>query len=172
MIVIISTCKDKLSEFEFIEPLKKIIGNCEIISCFNIDKKEILKADKIVISGTALKDFDYLDCDFEWLKKFNKPVLGICAGMQTIGKTFGCELKDEINIGVKKVRVVKENKLMSEDANAYFLHTKIIEGGNFDVVALCDETPAIIRHKSKEIYGCIFHPEVLNSEIIKNFVHE
>ncbi len=137
-----------------------------------LDENKILKADKIIISGTALKDFNYLDCDFDWLKKFNKPVLGICAGMQIIGKMFECELKEGVNIGVRKVRVVKENKLISEDANAYFLHTKIIEGGNFDVVGLCGEMPAIIKHKSKEIYGCIFHAEVLNSEIIKNFVHE
>jgi len=172
MILIISTCKEKLSELEFIEPLKKIAGICRVVSSADIDKKEIIKAEKIIISGTALKDFDYLNQDFEWLKKIDKPILGICAGMQVICKTFGGELKDAKNIGVKKTTVVKQNKLVSEDFNAYFLHTKKIVGGDFDVIAESGEFAAIIKHESKEIYGCIFHPEVLNPEIIANFVQK
>lgn len=172
MILIISTCKEKLSELEFIEPLKRIIETCELINYADITEKEICNADKIIISGTALKDFDYLGGDFGWLKKFEKPVLGICAGMQIIGKVFGSELKDDVNIGVKKINIVKQNKLISEDSTAYFLHTKKVVGEDFDVLAKSDELPVLIKHKSKEIYGCIFHPEVLNLEIIKNFVHK
>ena len=169
MIVIISTCKEKLSELEFVEPLKKIVGNCIVVSYKKIDEKEILKADKIIISGTCLKDFDYLNCDFGWLKTYAKPVLGICAGMQIIAKEFGARLIDCASFGIKKVETICDNKICKGNFSAYFLHTKNAAEG-FEILATANNRPVVIKHGEKEIYGCIFHPEVLNTEIIKNFV--
>ena len=170
MILIISTCREKLSELEFAVPVQNLIPESKVINYNAIKKKDILAADKIIITGTALKDFEYLNHNFSWLKKFRKPVLGICAGMQIIAKVFGAKLIDCKNIGVKKIKILKENQLAYADFNAYFLHTKTIQGGEFEVLATVDGAPAIIKHNQKNIYCCIFHPEVLNAEIIRNFV--
>lgn len=171
MMLIISACNEKLSEPEFVEPLKKLVGDSKVMSYKSVQEKDVLAADKIIISGTALKDFDYLDYDFSWLRKTNKSVLGICAGMQIIAKVFGAELIDCKNIGVKKVTMLQKNKLADNDFNAYFLHTKIISGGEFDILSTVDGHPAIVKHKQKQIYGCIFHPEVMNEDMIFSFVN-
>lgn len=168
MILIISTCREKLSELEFVKPIESIVKNCKIRHCRNLTPDDIKTADKIIITGTALKDFDYLKQDFSWLKEIKKPVLGICAGMQIIAKVFGFPLEDFMMIGKHPAEVAVENKLVNGDFFAYFLHTKT-GFGNFKVLAESNEKPCLIRHPEKEIYACSFHPEVLNPEILERF---
>jgi len=168
MILIISTCKEQLSEFEFVRPVALLIDNHNILHYSQVKPEDIKTADKIIIAGTALKDFEYLKGNFSWLKTCDKPILGICAGMQIIAKEFGVKLEDAVTIGPQKVEVVADNKLASGEFNAYFLHTKT-GTGNFKVLATSNGKACMIKHKEKEIYGCIFHPEVMNEEIIKKF---
>ncbi|MEM3154986.1 MAG: hypothetical protein QW165_05505 [Candidatus Woesearchaeota archaeon] len=169
MILIISTCKEQLSELEFVRPIAMLVENHNIMHFSKIKQADINAADKIIIAGTALKDFDYLDGNFNWLKKCDKPVLGICAGMQVIAKEFGVPLEDATSIGPQKVEVIAENKLAKGTFNAYFLHTKT-GTGNFRTLATSKGKPCMIKHNEKEIYGCIFHPEVLTEDIIRRFI--
>ncbi len=169
MILIISTCKEELSEMEFVRPVALLVEDHMVKHCTKIKPDDIRKADKIIITGTALKDFDYLQCDFSWLLNLEKPVLGICAGMQVIAKAFGVELEDFVTIGPRQVEVVAENKLAEGTFNAYFLHTKT-GTGSFLTLAATEGRPCMIKHPKKEIYGCIFHPEVMNEEIIRRFI--
>ena len=166
MILVISTCKEKLSELEFVKPIAELVKGK--VKHYSKVSKEDLEADKIIIAGTALKDFDYLEGDFSWLKDFSKPVLGICSGMQIICKEYGVELQEFTAIGPQQVEVVKENKLAEGKFNAYFLHTKT-GTGNFEVLAKTNGKSCLIKHPEKEIYGCTFHPEVMNKKIIENF---
>ncbi len=168
MILIISTCREELSDSEFVRPLAILIEDHNIIHYTRVRPADIAAAKKIIISGTALKDFEYLKHDFSWLLKTNKPVLGICAGMQIIAKAFGIPLEDHTTIGPQKVEVVTENKLAEGNFNAYFLHTKT-GTGNFQTLAVSNGKPCMIKHPLSEIYGCIFHPEVMNEEIIRKF---
>jgi len=167
MTLLINVCSEKLSELEFVRPIENILG-VKAKHHTKISTEDVAKADKIVIAGTALKDFKYLEGDFSWLKQTDKPVLGICAGMQLIAEAFGIPLEEFTTIGPNKVEVVAENKLASGEFNAYFLHTKT-GTGNFKVLAKSEGKPCMIKHPEKEIYGCIFHPEVMNQEIIENF---
>jgi len=169
MILIISTCKDELSEMEFVRPIQQLIGKCVTKHHTTLTKQDIRAANSIILTGTALADFEYLKHDFAWLKEINVPVLGICAGMQIIAKEFGVLLENKTAIGVKQVLVAKQNKLAEGTFNAYFLHTKT-GTGNFHVLAESEGTPCMIKHPTKEIYGCIFHPEVMNQRILTNFI--
>ena len=169
MILVISTCEDKLSELEFVRPIELLAGTCVTKHCTSVTQKDIASADKIIITGTALKDFDYLQADWNWLKTTGKPVLGICAGMQVIAQAFGVQLEDFVTIGPRRVKVAKENLLVSGEFEAYFLHTKTAAKG-FDVLATTDGKPCIVQIAGKHVYGCIFHPEVMNEGIIRNFV--
>ncbi|HLF54981.1 MAG TPA: hypothetical protein VI612_04635 [Candidatus Nanoarchaeia archaeon] len=169
MILIIDTCKDKLSEMEFVRPVALLVEDHNIKHYTEIKKEDLKEADKIIITGTALKDFDYLEANFDWLLEIEKPVLGICAGMQIIAKTYGIQLATFVTIGVKPVEVVSENKLANGKFNAYFLHTKT-GTGDFQTLATTNGKPCMIKHPQKEIYGCIFHPEVMNEDIIKKFI--
>ncbi len=169
MILIISTCKEQLSEMEFVRPVALLVENHNVKHYSQIKKLDIKTAEKIIITGTALKDFEYLKGNFNWLKECEKPVLGICAGMQVIAKEFGVELEDNTVIGPQKVEVIEKNKLAEGTFNAYFLHTKT-GTGNFKTLATSNGKPCMIKHNEKEIYGCIFHPEVMNEDIIRRFI--
>jgi len=169
MILIISTCKEHLSEMEFVRPVALLVEDHNVKHYSQIKKSDIKSAEKIIITGTALKDFEYLKGNFNWLKKCDKPVLGICAGMQVIAKEFDIKLEDQTVIGPQKVEITEKNKLAEGTFNAYFLHTKT-GTGNFKTLAVSNGKPCMIKHSEKEIYGCIFHPEVMNEDIIRRFI--
>lgn len=174
MILIISTCSEKLSENEFVKPIVNLINEEVIIKHYSEIKGDDLKnSDKIIICGTALKDNVYLGdmTYFEWIKIFNKPLLGICSGMQIIGLNFEAKLISSKEIGMKNIKVLIENKLFSEDFQAYELHNNSLDKLNeFEILAKTNNSVQIIKHKEKETYGILFHPEVRNKEIIKNFL--
>jgi GMP synthase (glutamine-hydrolysing) len=153
---------------EFVRPIALMIEDHQIQHYSRLKPADIKTADKIIITGTALKDFEYLGGNFKWLQKCEKPVLGICAGMQIIAKEFGVPLIESAVIGPQKVEVIAENRLAKGTFNAYFLHTKT-GTGDFKVLAVSNGKPCMIKHNEKEIYGCIFHPEVMNEDIIRGF---
>ena len=177
MILIINICKEKLHEPEFVKPVEDIVKNAGLISLTrkydHLFEEDFAEAEKIIICGTAVKDFDYLDNiqKFNWLRDCKKPILGICAGMQLIGEVFGCEVIDKETIGQNEIKKIMVNDLIeAEQFFGYFVNTKTIKlNNNFEVIARGKEIDAMIKHKSKRIYGCLFHPEVMNSEIIVNF---
>lgn len=174
MILVISTCKEKLNENEFVGPISNIVKGSHLIKHYlELDEKDIEKVSKIIICGTALKDNEYLNNfdKFNWIKNCNKPILGICSGMQILGLSFGAKIIKEKEIGMKKINIEKENKLFSENFEAYELHSNSLKDlENFEIIGRSDKSIQAIKHKNKEFYGIIFHPEVRNHKIIKNFL--
>ena len=170
MILIVSLCREKLSELEFVSPIKDLVSGSEVIHYKELCIEKINSADKIILSGTALADFDYLGYDFSILAKANRPILGICAGFHALALAFGWELIDESRIGVYPVEFTDDNPFLQSTHNSYFLHSKSA-AGDFEVIARVNDTPCMVRHKFKEAYGCIFHPEVLTKELIRSFVN-
>ena len=166
----------RLSKWEFVDPIAQIVTNIVSVTVCHYEKYEesmLEKYDGVILSGTALKDYRYLDNpkDFEWISKSEKPLLGICAGMQIIGITYGCRLRDNKYIGLTKVRTSLENKLFNGEFEAYNLRGKDLELSD-EVIELAksDDCIQAIKHKSKPHYGVLFHPEVRNAEIVKNFI--
>ena len=176
MTLIISTCKEKLSELEFVRPLQRIVGMNVTKHHRDVTPDDIARAERIIISGTALKDFGYLEHDWGWLKTCEKPVLGICAGWHVMLKavpTYPVGLTGDVVIGPRGVEVVVPNPLASGTFSAYFLHTK--NGmGVFDVLAVTETAAGpkgcMFKHPSRALYACSFHPEVMNPDIIRNFL--
>jgi len=178
-VLIINVCKEKLSYFEFVKPIENIVKKsglrCKVKNYLELKEKDLKEVDKIIICGTALKDFDYLNHikKFEWIKEINKPIFGICAGMQIISKIFALSLVKKTLIGKYKVKVIKKKKLINKNFYAYFLNSMAIKTNkNFDILAKINRVPCLIKHKNKEIYACLFHPEVYNDEIILNFLNQ
>jgi GMP synthase-like glutamine amidotransferase len=178
MILIISVCTDELSHFEFVKPIedimKKIHSDCITKHYTKLNRQDLEQAQEVIICGTALKDFNYLKNidQFSWLKEHRKPVLGICAGMQLLAIHFGSTLIESEKIGQYQVKTNGKNALTSRtEFRSYFLNSKTTKlSDEFQVLGQSGNTPCIIKHKSMEYYGCLFHPEVLNAEIIENFV--
>ncbi|HHE36315.1 MAG TPA: hypothetical protein ENL16_00690 [Candidatus Woesearchaeota archaeon] len=161
---------------EFVTPIIRIVSSldeCEAKHYSELRQRDLAKYDKIILSGTPLRDNafrDDTDC-FMWLRKYNKPVLGISAGMQIIGLVFGCSLMRCKEIGMTRVITRKENKLFSGEFEAYELHTSSIKPcSEFEILADSARCVQAVKHKDKEVYGILFHPEVRNNGVVKNFV--
>ncbi len=168
--------KDSLGFYEFVLPIVTIAktqDECIIKHFIEVTNQDLSQCDRVILSGTALKDTATLSQleKFMWLKETEKPVLGICAGMETIGVVFGMRLIRSLEIGMTQINMLKENPLFCGDFKAYSLHSYCVEpSGDFYVWAKSTKCVQIIKHKIKPIYGALFHPEVRNPELIKCFI--
>ena len=165
-LLIVNTCSNKLSEREFVLPFENNNTRTNHYSKL----KDLDWADKILITGTALADNEYLknQTNFNWLKTINKPVLGICSGAQIIASVFGGKIIKNIEIGIVEVR---GNLFGKKYFQAYSIHQNGISKLNeFDILAKSNNSIHAIKHKSKNIYGIVFHPEVRNQWVIEKFI--
>ena len=175
--LIVSLCKEKMHEEEFVRPIVEILGNknCVVNHYSKISKTDLDHAGRIILSGTSLQDFEYLENlqKFDWLKNFDRPVLGICAGMQVLVKVFGGSLKKQSEVGVVEVKMKKEILGLPLNFRAYTLHNLGVgKVKDFNVFGKSDKTIHIIRHKNKKIFGVLFHPEVIQKGMLLEFVKE
>ncbi len=150
----------------------------------DVSLKEIgkLKPDGMILSGGPAsvyeKDAPLMD---KRILSLGIPILGICYGLQLIGKivngeVLGGRLKE---FGSKLLNVKKEGRLlkgMSKKEQVWMNHgdlvTKLPKG--FEVLASTDSCPiAAFENDRKKIYGIQFHAEVAHtpkgSQILKNF---
>lgn len=173
--LLISTCENKLSEREFVQPISRIIGgNHETLHYTQCTGSKISHFDKIIICGTALKDNSYLE-NLDTFKKlfydFQGSILGICSGMQIVCSIFSSKIVENIEIGMVEVETLKENQLSNGTFQAYNIHNYSVDKlDNFTVLAKTITSSQIVKHNSKNIFGISFHPEVRNEEIVSNFM--
>jgi GMP synthase-like glutamine amidotransferase len=179
-ILILNVCKNKLHFFEFVKPIEEVLKK-EKISFFtkhylDLKKNDLKKFDKIIICGTSLRDNGYLNNlnNFDWIKDFKKPLLGICAGMQIISIVFNSnknKLKNKKEIGFY-YETFNENflNIKKGEQQVYLLHKNYVPlPGNFKKFT-SSKIPQAIKHQEKEIYGVLFHPEVRQKDLIKEFI--
>jgi GMP synthase (glutamine-hydrolysing) len=180
MILIIDCCsgRESLSYDEFVRPVLGIAMErdaCAARHISQVEGNDLLSADGIIICGTALMDNDFLKHArrFIALKRLEKPVLGICAGMQIISKVFGGGIERLQEIGMTRIRVVKKDPLFSgkREFGAYSLHNLCAKlPPSFTELARSSGCLQAFRHDMKPVYGVLFHPEVRNRWIIDNFL--
>jgi GMP synthase-like glutamine amidotransferase len=180
MILVVDVCSDKLGYFEFVKPvediLKKAGAGFLTRGFLAVRHSDIASTEKTIICGTALKDFKYLDNidRFAWIMESRAAVLGICAGMQILARLFNGDIIERTRIGRYKVKTVLRNSLSSKDEfYAYFLNSKAVEPSeDFETLGKSADLSCMIKHRRERFYGCLFHPEVLNPEIITNFMKD
>jgi len=177
MILLINICKERLHELEFVKPIQDILlrNNIKfkIVHYKELKKIDIDNAKRIIICGTSLKDNDFLKNMrlFFWIKSCNKPILGICGGMQVIGLVFrNNRLERKKQIGMYGVDFEKEFFGLQGRVEVYELHSRYIVPNirDFEILAV-KQCPQAIKHKTKPFYGVLFHPEVRNKEMILKF---
>ena len=176
LVVDMNCKKDSLAYFEFVLPILSIAENldqCVAKHYSQVTNADLDSCDRIILSATPLKDNVTLSQPekFVWLKTVDKPVLGICAGMQTIGAVFDLRLPKCIEIGMKQMSTISDNALLSSTFKAYSLHNYSVDSSEeFEVLAESATCLQALKHKKKPIYGVLFHPEVRNEEIVKRFI--
>ena len=170
--------QDSLAFSEFVLPIVSVvkpIERCEVKHFSDIKLSELDAYNKIVLSGTALKDHATLkQVDvFSWILDYDRPILGICAGMQTLSLVFGEVLMPCLQIGMIEITTQKDNPFFQGKFQAYALHNFSVSSiKNFEVLAESSKCIQTIKHKQKSIYGVLFHPEVRNQDILKRFVQQ
>jgi GMP synthase-like glutamine amidotransferase len=175
MILIIDICREKLHYFEFVRPIEKIIRKNFITKHYKeISKSDLEQCDKAIICGTSLKDNDFIENHsfFNWIKDFQKPLLGICAGFQLIGLMFGGKIKRKTEIGFYTENFKEEFIGLQDKQEVYHLHKNYIDllhSNNF-VIFSSSKIPQAVKHKEKPIYATLFHPEVRQKNLILNFL--
>ncbi|MFH0896340.1 MAG: imidazole glycerol phosphate synthase subunit HisH [Bacteroidota bacterium] len=167
------------------------LGSKSIISS---DPNVIATADKLILPGVGAFDHGMINLKekelFSVLQtkvlKEKTPILGICLGMQLMGKFSaegneeglgwidgGCVRFDFTNknaqlriphMGWNEVHVVKENPLIDnelEDTRYYFVHSYHMQcNDHSQVLGTANygyEFPCCVNHEN--IYGVQFHPE-------------
>ena len=180
MILLLDLCyeKNSLSRYEFVFPiadtLSKAGARFETQHFTEIAEDKLRKYEKIILCGTALKDNTYADrIDmFSWLMRFDRPVLGICAGMQVISAVYGGSIVPEPAIGLEKIEIVADTPLLGEprQIEGYHLHNYgVTLPEEFILVAGKTDVVEAFKHRERSIYGIIFHPEVRNRWILERF---
>lgn len=160
MLLIINICKEKLHYFEFVKPIEYILSRKKVKfftrHYSELKDSDIRKADKIIITGTSLRDNEFIEHldKFQWIKSFDKPLFGICGGAHIIGLILGYKLKRKEEIGLKKLILKKEFLGAKGELEVYHLH---------QFAAL----PEIFHDDN--LYATLFHPEVRNKNLIENF---
>lgn len=177
LVVELSARKDSLHFFEFVKPVLDILETAAaaytVKHYLDITAKDIEDAERFILCGTGLQDHAALKETkrFAWLKKTKKPVLGICAGMQLIGKVHGGRIIVKPRIGVVKVQFLDPDPLMRMMSrfDVYELHNKAVTvPPGFKELAETD-IPMAFKKNDAPIYGVLWHPEVLNKELVRAF---
>jgi GMP synthase (glutamine-hydrolysing) len=157
---------------------------CEIHSHL-ISIKEVKKISPIgiILSGGPMSVYDenspYLDNEIFSLQK---PVLGICYGLQILCKNLGGNVESAKNreYGKAELNIEGDSLLFKDvknDSTVWMSHgdylTNLPEG--FKIIGTSEHSPiCAIENEERKIFGVQFHPEVVHSEegekIIKNFL--
>jgi GMP synthase (glutamine-hydrolysing) len=177
-ILIVDMCYEanSLHYNEFVIPVENIIkennNKYGIIHFKQLNNNLVNNYSKIILCGVALKDFEYLNHIelFNWIKNYNGYLLGICAGAQIIGKIFESKIKEGCEIGLINVKKVEEDKILENVSlnEIYALHNSYVEVPIGFKLILETTYPQLFTNGN--IYASLFHPEIRNKNLIKNFI--
>ncbi|WP_346861485.1 hypothetical protein [uncultured Draconibacterium sp.] len=180
-IVIVNNAEPGINEFVApIDDLVKAAGSSskciEYADCLSIDLNDF---DGVILSGSPQGD-DIVEHHlpyFRWIKEYEKPVLGICAGHHLTGFLYGSELlrSEEPEMGDFEVFKTTEDpilKHMPETFRVKQMHNDSVTlPAGFELLASSKTCfNQLMKHKQKPLYTCQFHPEYYNHQLIQNFI--
>lgn len=150
---------------------------------YSLDKIKTFAPKALILSGGPSSVYDegapQLDKDFFDLPY---PMLGICYGMQLMGKMLGGEVEPSQHREYGKAILKLETpgllfEGMDRESQVWMSHgDKVVKiPGGFSEIASSDNCQfAAVENASKRFYGVQFHPEVVHSLqgnlILKNFL--
>jgi len=164
--------------------------DCLEIEYFVTDNyKDLKKCNKIILPGVGsfsngiskLKELKLFDAIKEEVVNNNKPILGICLGMQLLLESSE-ESSGVEGLGLIKGKVVSlplsqnykiprigwaDSKLnfdflglkKNQNIDLYYIHSYYVKPNDLSIVAIDTDAQLTSAIKYKNIYGCQFHPE-------------
>lgn len=159
---------------------------------------EIIGADKIIFPGVGEASFAikrlHLTNLFSVLKMCNKPMLGICLGMQLMAEAstegnvtclgifpgtamiFDNTKTKVPHMGWNEIDIIKESRLFTGINNKetfYFANSYYLPVNNFTTSICENETIFSSSMEKNNFYGVQFHPEKSGNaglQVLKNFI--
>jgi len=139
--------------------------------------------DCIIVSGgpqNIPEDIEHMGVIPEYIRKPNKPILGICLGHQLISYLYGGVIGIGREFGIATVYIDEEDHILKglkPKIKAWESHNKAIvkPPENFSVLARSDKVKVqALAHRKMPIYTVQFHPEVTHTEkgeiVFRNFI--
>ncbi len=146
---------------------------------------EIGKPGAVILSGgpKSTSDVDAPDIDFDALKDYGVPVLGVCYGMQLLNIKFGgsVEKSDKREYGPADLFPVECTGLyegISESSQVWMSHSDTVQNlpDGTEVIAKNQHGTPVSLKWNERFFGIQFHPEVTHSHegmrILHNFLLE
>ncbi len=156
---------------------------------FNKINKKLLSKIKpagIILSGGPKS---VLDKNSPFLSRIildlNKPILGLCYGLQLLSKFFGGTVRKSLNreYGYSRIKIIAHSKILPNQwkkknaINVWMSHGDHVEKIPKDFVVIAysnNKIISFIENREKKIYGLQFHPEVQHTqngkELLKKFI--
>lgn len=151
----------------------RIIGYAD---CLTTNLEEF---DGIILTGSPQGDdiVEHHAPYFYWIKNYQNPVFGICAGHHITGFLYGAGLlrSEEPESGDVKISILENDPLLDNlksNFKARQMHNDSITLPT-DFKLLASSTTCrnqLMKHKQKPLYTCQFHPEYNNPELFRNFI--
>jgi GMP synthase (glutamine-hydrolysing) len=181
VILLIDLCyrEGSLGFDEYVLPLARIVERSGFesrsVHYHGVSFSDFAGAEAVMLCGTPLAVNAFLKEPeaFLWLEMSHIPVLGVCAGMEMVCKTFGGLLGPCTEIGMTEIKVTGTDLFFSESPSfsAYEVHTLgCTDPGLLEVLAVSDRCIQVVRHPSRPVYGVMFHPEVRNEWVVERFL--
>jgi len=147
----------------------------------SLEKLKAQQPKGIVLSGgpSSVYETGAPVCDPAILK-LGIPILGICYGMQLIGKEFGGRVESaaQREYGSRSLESVRPSCLLDGMRRVWMSHgDRILEAPpGFEVTARTDTTIAAMEDPVRKVFGVQFHPEVTHTEngeaLLRRFVFD
>ena len=168
---------------EFVEPLQKIVSAAgaasEVIEYEETLSTNISSYDGIILGGSPRGD-DIVDHHlpyFQWIKTCDVPLLGICAGHHITGKLYGAKMLRSVEkeVGENYLFIQQQDPIFRELPERFLVrqnhHDSITLPQDFLLLAHSENCKvSMMKHPAKPLYTTQFHPEVLNKDLLLNFI--
>ncbi len=151
-VLIVDLTTQPLAKYEFVLPLWRIFKG-KIVHWSQLNKIDLNSFDTIVLTGTSLMDFGYLDFDVSEIVKSGKKVIGICAGFQLLAEYFNLKLVKRKTIGLKTINY--EGKPL----RTFFLTHYLADKRNAKVKIVGTLADHIVAFEKGNVKAFAFHPE-------------
>jgi GMP synthase (glutamine-hydrolysing) len=146
-----------------------------------LEKVKALHPKGVILGGgpSSVYDDDAPICD-PGILNLDVPVLGICYGMQLIGKELGGRVEPaaQREYGSRDLASVKSSSLANGMRRVWMSHgDRILEPPpDFEITARTETTIAVMENPKRNVFGVQFHPEVTHTEngeaLLRRFVFD
>jgi GMP synthase (glutamine-hydrolysing) len=154
-----------------LKKLEQLIPGKEVVHTFQDFPEDLTGFDLAILSGGSkfqlMGNEEKFSKEIDFIKNSNIPIIGICLGFEIIALAYGAILRElaQNKSEIYEIEIIEED-LSRRKINVCESHKWVVDTlpDIFEILAISEDGPEIIKHKTKPIYGLQFHPENMVDE--------